>query len=442
MICMASVVSAWSPSSWRTIGVPYQIPEYADKGSFDNVLQTLEKKTPLVFAGECRLLEKNIGEAICGRGFVLTGGDCAETFDGFSVNRTRDDFMLLMGMAAIISHGGGVSVASIGRTAGQFAKPRTELWETPSRRAYQGDMINGIVDRSPDPVRMVDAYHQSAQTLNLLRAFRQGGFDEIPTLLRNFYRLSTRMEDRIRSRFDEHVASINKTMRFIESTTRQSPSLGRHYTGHECLLLPYEEAMTRRDSTDSGGSWFDTSAHFLWLGERTRRLNASHVEFLRGIHNPIGIKVSASTDVEELRQIVDILNPSRRIGRLSIISRMGPNALPVRLPPIIRALQDHPVLWCCDPMHANTMTTEEGIKTRDVRTIHREIIAFFRTTRRCGVRPGGVHLEMTSDDVVECVGQNDDHITNDTYKSLCDPRLNVAQAMETAMLISDLLSSM
>lgn len=436
---MASAVSAWSPASWRTTGVRYQIPDYADKGALDNVVRTLERKTPLVFAGECRLLEKNIGEAICGNGFVLTGGDCAETFEDFSVNRTRDDFMLLMGMAALISHGGGVSVASIGRTAGQFAKPRTELWETPSRRAYQGDMINGISDRSPDPVRMIDAYHQSAQTLNLLRAFRQGGFDEIPTLLTNFDRLSTRMDERVRSRFDEHVASINKSLRFIESTTRMSPSLGRHYTGHECLLLPYEEAMTRRDSTDSRGSWFDTSAHFLWLGERTRRLNASHIEFLRGIHNPIGIKVSASTDVEELRQIVDILNPSHRIGRLSIISRMGPEALPLRLPQIIRALEDQPVLWCCDPMHANTVSTEDGIKTRDVRTIHREIIAFFRTTQECGVRPGGVHLEMTSDDVAECVG-DDKGITRDRYRSLCDPRLNVAQAVETAMLISDLLS--
>lgn len=443
------VAGTWNPWSWTDVGVPYQLPVYEEK-ALQETVDILSKKTPLVFAGECRMLERHLGEAACGKGFALMGGDCAETFDGFSADRVRDDFLLLMRMSLVMSYSAGMPVTPIGRMAGQFAKPRSALWEESGIRAYQGDMINGLDpgDRTPDPRRMIAAYHQSAQTLNLIRAFRQGGIDSIPLLhemnRKNIDRITKDMSTEVRVLYNSHLDVMDKTIRFIESTTRATPSLGRFYTGHECLLLPYEAAMTRLDSTQEG-EWYDTSSHFLWLGERTRKRNASHVEFLRGVQNPIGIKVSGSTDVDELVEIVSLLNPERRIGRVTVITRMGADVIPLKLPPIVRALRDHPILWCCDPMHANTFTLN-GVKTRSVREIHRELHAFFMVMRRLDAHPGGIHLELTSRDVAECMGGSLDpisssDITTDRYDSPCDPRLSGAQAIETAFYISDILQS-
>ena len=397
------------------------------------------------------MLERHLGEAVCGDGFVLMGGDCAETFQDFSVNGTRDDFLLLLRMSLIIGYASGVPVTPIGRMAGQFAKPRSVLWDKQNVRSYQGDMINGveITDREPDPVRMIDAYHQSVQSMNLIRAFRNGGVDNLPFLhelnRRDLDGITTGMHPDVRARYTRHLDVMDQTIRFIQSTTRSTPSIGRFYTGHECLLLPYEACLTRADSTTTMSSeeWYDTSAHFLWLGERTRKINASQVEFLRGIHNPIGIKVSGTTDIQELQEIVKILNPHRKIGKVTIISRMGPEVVPLKLPKIIDALQDEPVLWVCDPMHATTFSIGAQ-KTRSLHTIHREIESFFHVLHRKGLRPHGVHLEMTSSNVTECIGGVIDPVSpsdlgSDRYKSLCDPRLNGAQSLETAFLIADLV---
>lgn len=450
-------LEAWMPWSWRHTGVPYQIPAYDDAGGeYTATIEALEKRSPLIFAGECRALRKELAEATAGRRFVLMGGDCAETFHDFTVDTTRDNLYLLLRMAMILSFSAGVPVTSIGRTAGQFAKPRSALWDTsvsPPRRAYQGDIINGAGedDRRPDPHRMIRAYDQSVQTLNLLRAFRQGGAGGLDFLHqlnhRTLEETAQGMPETIRSRYLDHLRSLDQTIRFIRSTTRIEPSLGRSYTGHECLLLPYEAALTRRDSTsdDPSGAWYATSAHFLWLGERTRRPNASHVEFLRGIQNPIGIKISGTTDAEELRTILDALNPEKTMGRIVLICRMGAGVIPIRLPPLLRAVGDHPVLWCIDPMHGNTVEVR-GMKTRNLHAVRAEILEFFQIMRLQGAYPGGIHLEMTSRNVTECVGGEivsvqPDALLSPTYESACDPRLNGAQALEIAFMVADLLES-
>jgi len=441
-------VAGWTPWSWRHVGVPYQIPVYPEPTAYEKTLDVLSLKTPLVFAGECRLLENHIAEATCGKGFVLMGGDCAETFRDFAVDNVRDDFLLLLRMALIISYGSGVPATPIGRIAGQFAKPRSVLWDESGVRAYQGDIINDIsIDkRTPDPQRMIDAYHQSAQTLNLIRAFRQGGIDNLPFLhelnTKGFDVLSETMTDEVRHKYKNHLEVMDKTIRFIQSTTRSTPSIGRFFTGHECLLLPYESALTRRDSTRED-EWYDTSAHFLWLGERTRKKNASHVEFMRGIQNPIGIKVSGSTDLNELQEIVNVLNPKKKIGRITIITRMGADVLHLKLPSLLKALDDHPVMWCCDPMHANTDTLN-SVKTRSLEKIFKEIHSFIAIMKRFKKHPGGVHLEMTSKHVTECIGGeiekiDSDDLTSERYNSVCDPRLNGGQALEAAFFIADLL---
>lgn len=457
LMTMPPCLHAWMPWSWQHTGVPYQIPAYDNVGGeYMATIKALEKRSPLIFAGECRTLRKELAEATMGRRFVLMGGDCAETFNDFTVDTTRDNLYLLLRMAMILSFSAGVPVTSIGRVAGQFAKPRSTLWDTsvsPPRRAYQGDIINGLEDddRRPDPKRMIRAYDQSVQTLNLLRAFRQGGAGGLDFLHQLNHRtledIVEGMPDTVRARYIDHLRSLDQTIRFIRSTTKAEPSLGRSYTGHECLLLPYEAALTRCDSTsdDPSGAWYATSAHFLWLGERTRRPNASHVEFLRGIQNPIGIKISGTTDAEELRTILDILNPQKTIGRIVLICRMGAGVIPIRLPPLLRAVDDHPVLWCIDPMHGNTVEVR-GMKTRSIHAVRAEILEFFRIMRQQGAYPGGIHLEMTSRNVTECVGGEivsvpSEALLSPTYESACDPRLNGVQALEIAFMVADLLES-
>lgn len=452
---------AWDPWSWRSKGVPYQIPSYDhDVAKYTEIIGRLKKKTPLVFAGECRNLKKELAEASVGKRFIVMGGDCAETFEGFSVDRVRDDFFLLLRMAWIVSFASGKAVTPIGRCAGQFAKPRSVLWDpvgadgTPPRRAYQGDIVNGIGadERVPDAGRMIEAYHQSVQTINLLRAFDQGNVMDLHHRHHPPYLRMEEMPAALLARYTHHLEHMEQTIRFIESTTRRTPSLGRFYTGHECLLLPYEAALTRIDSTtgslsDPQPPWYDTSAHFLWLGERTRRPNASHIEFLRGIQNPIGIKISGTTDVEELRQILALLNPRKEWGKIMLISRMGAGVTPLKLPAIVRGLRDEPpMVWCVDPMHGNTYTVAPNStrKTRKVGAIHQEIREFYDASQRLGFPMGGLHLEMTSRNVTECVGGAVEtilphDIESSYYESVCDPRLNGIQSIETAFLLADLL---
>ncbi|OUS37449.1 3-deoxy-7-phosphoheptulonate synthase ['Osedax' symbiont bacterium Rs2_46_30_T18] len=443
----------WTPQSWRNKPIVQQ-PNYKDLGQVTAVEQQLAKMPPLVFAGEIRELHRQLAQVAEGKAFLLQGGDCAETFAEFNANKIRDTFQVLLQMAVVMSFAGASPVVKIGRMAGQFAKPRSSDLETKGDTAYpsyRGDIINGndftASAREPDPERMLKAYHQSSSTLNLLRAFAQGGFADLHQVHRwnlGFVEKSPQGEryQNLSNQIDQAVAFMEACG--IDSTTTPQIRSTTLYTSHEALLLGYEEALTRKDSlTDQ---WYNCSAHMIWIGDRTRQPDHAHVEFLRGVKNPIGIKVGPSTSTEDLIQLLDTLNPENLPGRITLIARMGAEKILEKLPPLVQAVkrEGRSVVWSSDPMHGNTITASSGYKTRSVDAILTEIKGFFQVHSAEGTHAGGVHLEMTGHNVTECIGgayQITEEGLAHRYDTFCDPRLNGEQALELAFLIAETLKS-
>jgi 3-deoxy-7-phosphoheptulonate synthase len=443
----------WTPTTWREKPVQ-QMPTYPDAVKLADVERNLAKYPPLVFAGEARQLKAKLAKVAEGKAFLLQGGDCAESFEDFTANTIRDNFRILLQMAVILTFSEKRSVVKIGRVAGQFAKPRSSNDETrdgKSLPAYRGDIINGVdftpESRIPDPARMERAYVQSAATLNLLRAFAQGGYADLHQVHAwnlGFVSKSSQNEhyEKIAKRLDDTL-SFMAAMGITSETTPQIREV-EFYTSHEALLLYYEQALTRRDSTtarpDSGyeGDWYDCSGHMLWIGERTRQPDGAHVEFLRGVKNPLGLKCGPNMSGDDLIKLVDILNPENEPGRLTLITRMGHDKVGEGLPKLIRRIQreGRKVVWCCDPMHGNTITTGNGFKTRPFKNIMAEVRNFFEVHRAEGTYGGGVHFELTGKDVVECLGGDqkitEENLAGGMYETLCDPRLNATQALELA----------
>lgn len=442
--------SPWSPESWRTRPVEQQPDWPTDE--LTAVLGELKTIPPLVFAGEARSLTDDLAAASEGRAFVLQAGDCAEAFSAFSANAIRDKLKIILQMSVVLTYGSGVPTVKIGRIAGQFAKPRssaTEARDGVELPSFRGDMVNDIAftaaARRADPQRLMRGYHQAASTLNLLRAFTKGGYADLAQVHAwNQDFVTSSPEGR---RYENLAAEIERALRFMAACGIDlNRELLLHqvdcYTSHEALLLDYEEALTRQDSiTDD---WYDCSAHLLWIGDRTRALDGAHVEFLAGVQNPIGVKLGPSTVPDEVVALCKRLNPDLRPGRLMLISRMGKDLVSERLPGIIEAVRDagHPVVWACDPMHGNTFTHSSGVKTRRFDDVMSELRSFFGVCHTAGVWPGGVHVELTGDNVTECLGGTDeilgDHL-DQRYETMCDPRLNARQSLDLAFQAAELL---
>ncbi|HDY75222.1 MAG TPA: 3-deoxy-7-phosphoheptulonate synthase class II [Candidatus Marinimicrobia bacterium] len=439
----------WQPDSWRKSTAKH-IPEYPNRDHLAEVEKTLQGFPPLVFAGEVRSLKRVLADVAEGNGFLLQGGDCAESFSEFHADNIRDTFRVILQMAVVLTSGANMPIVKVGRMAGQFAKPRSSPTETidgVELPSYTGDIINDIrfieEKRTPDPERMLKAYSQAASTLNLLRAFADGGYADlrhVQSWNMGFVKSSPQGE-----RYHHLADQIQESLNFMEAlgiNSRNTPQLRQvqYYTSHEALLLPYEEALTRVDSTS--GDTYNTSAHFLWIGDRTRFLDSAHVEFCRGIKNPIGIKCGPSLDPDELIQLLDILNPNNDAGRITLITRFGHNKVETYLPKLIRKIQaeGRTVIWSCDPMHGNTIKSSKGIKTRPFDRILDEVKKNIKIHKTEGTLTGGIHLEMTGQNVTECTGGLDDISEadlSDRYRTHCDPRLNANQAIELAFLIAD-----
>ncbi|HIC42703.1 MAG TPA: 3-deoxy-7-phosphoheptulonate synthase class II [Pelagibacterales bacterium] len=441
----------WKPNSWRDKPARH-IPTYSNDEELSVAREKLSNFPPLVFAGECRNLLKQLEEVAKGRAFLLQGGDCAESFSDFHPNNIRDLFKVILQMAVVLTFGASCPVVKVGRMAGQFAKPRsqdTEIINNVELESYKGDIINGIdfdkTSRTPNPKRLIQAYNQSAATLNLLRAFAQGGFANLKQI--HQWNLSFVEDSQSKKKFEEMANTIDECLTFMEACGINDQNVRQmketdFYTSHEALLLPYEESLTRIDSTT--GQWYDVSAHMLWVGDRTRQLDGAHIEFVRGIQNPIGLKVGPTTDVVELLKIIEVINPDNITGRISLICRMGADKITSLLPNIISQVKkdEKNVVWVCDPMHGNTVKASSGYKTRPLINIISEIEKFFKIHQNEGTYPGGIHLEMTGQDVTECIGGVQE-ITEDDLKSryhtYCDPRLNASQSLEVAFLLSEFL---
>jgi len=441
----------WTPASWRSKKA-IQMPNYPDLEALKQVEERIQNFPPLVFAGEARNLKAKLADVAAGNAFLLQGGDCAESFAEFHPDNIRDTFRVLLQMAIVLTFGAGCPVVKVGRMAGQFAKPRsadTEIIDGVELPAYRGDMVNGMdftpEARIPDPERLVQAFNQSAATLNLLRAFAQGGFADLHKVQR--WNLSFVEDNPLGERYRDMSVRIQEALEFMAAcgmnsqTTKQIRETS-FFTSHEALLLNYEQSMTRVDSISE--KWYDTSAHMLWIGERTRQLDGAHIEFLKGIHNPVGCKVGPSIEPDELIRLIDALNPENEAGRLTLITRMGSDKIGDVLPGLIRAVkrEGRHVVWSCDPMHANTVKSSVGYKTRHVDAILEEVKAFFQIHKSEGSHAGGVHFEMTGQDVTECVGGGQEikeANLSERYHTHCDPRLNATQALELAFLLAEQL---
>jgi 3-deoxy-7-phosphoheptulonate synthase len=441
----------WSPASWRERPAAQQ-PEWPDEAALDQAQKQLTSMPPLVFAGEARNLIGDLARVASGDAFLLQAGDCAESFDAFSADSIRDKLKVILQMAVVLTYGSGVPSIKVGRIAGQFAKPRsapTETIDGVELPAFRGHMVNDIAfteaARAADPERLLAAYHQSSATLNLLRAFTKGGFADLSRVHQwnqDFVATSSQGQ-----RYEQLAGEIERALRFMKACgfdTESEPKLHEvdFYTSHEALILGYEEALTRRDSLT--GDWYDCSAHLLWVGERTRQIDGAHVEFLRGISNPLGAKIGPTATADEVVALCDALNPARQPGRLTLITRMGADHVRTGLPPLLQAVErsGHPVVWTCDPMHGNTFTSETGRKTRHFDAILDEIAGFFEAHRGVGTWPGGVHVELTGDDVTECLGGSEalDHgDLDDRYETMCDPRLNGRQSLDLAYRVAEKL---
>lgn len=445
-------IKEWNPKSWR-IKTALQQPNYKDLSALEEAEKQLGKYPPLVFAGEARSLKAHLAKVSKGEAFLLQGGDCAESFTDFNAVRIRDLFKVILQMAVVLTYAGACPIVKVGRLAGQFAKPRSSDTETiggVTLPSYRGDIINGMEfsaeAREADPKRILQAYHQSAATLNLIRAFAQGGLAD----LNQVQKWNLDFVDGAQSeRFSDMASKITQALAFMQACgiTAENTSTLREtefFTSHEALLLNYEEALTRKDHLT--GDWYDCSAHMLWIGERTRNLEGAHLEFLRGVGNPLGVKIGPNATREDILGICDILNPHNEAGRLNLIVRMGANVILDKLPKLLESLKSEKreIVWSIDPMHGNTTKASSGYKTRSFDSILNEVKAFFEIHRSVGTYAGGVHLEMTGEDVTECVGGMQ-AITEENlgcnYNTQCDPRLNASQAVELSFLIADVLKN-
>lgn len=441
----------WNVDSWR--GKPVeQAPEYPDEAKLKATEASLRGFPPLVFAGEARNLKARLAKVAEGKAFLMQGGDCAESFAEFHADNIRDTFKVLLQMATVLTFAGSCPIVKVGRMAGQFAKPRsapTEKVGDVELPSYRGDIINGIEfdggRRAPDPDRLVRAYNQAAATLNLLRAFAQGGFADLHQV--NRWNLDFVADSPQGAQYAELSERIDESLAFMEAcglTGTAVPQLREteFYTSHEALLLWYEEALTRQDSLT--GDWYDCSAHMLWIGDRTRQEESAHVEFLRGVKNPIGIKCGPTSDPDTLLRLIDALNPENEAGRMTLISRMGSDNVHEHLPSLIRAIEreGRTVVWSCDPMHGNTIKAQSGYKTRPFDRILTEVRQFFEVHEAEGTYAGGIHIEMTGQDVTECLGGAQaisDDALSERYHTHCDPRLNASQSLELSFMIADFL---
>lgn len=439
----------WTPATWRDKPAK-QLPQYPDQAKLEQVEGIIAGLPPLVFAGEARRLKSQLADVAAGKAFVLQGGDCAESFNEFSANKIRDTFRVLLQMAVVMTFAGGLPVVKMGRMAGQFAKPRSDDNETQgdvTLPSYRGDIINKFEftseGRIPDPERMIRAYNQSAATLNLLRAFAQGGYADLAKV--HSWNLDFVGEGPLKDRYQYVADEIGRALAFMRAcgvTGENVPAMREtdFYTCHEALLLPYEEAMTRVDSTT--GDWYDTSAHFLWIGARTKQLDGAQIEFVRGVKNPLGLKCPPDLNPDDLIRLIDMMNPDNEAGRVSLIARMGAGKVEDHLAPLVRKVKEEgrTVAWICDPMHGNTEKSSSGFKTRRFDNILSEVRDFFAVHRAEGTHPGGVHFELTGQNVTECVGGAHDVTEEDLssrYHTACDPRLNANQALELAFLVAD-----
>jgi len=444
-------MSTWNPSSWREKPILQQ-PTYPDKTKLESVLSELQNYPPLVFAGEARSLKEQLANVAQGKAFLLQGGDCAESFSEFHADNIRDTFKALMQMAVVMTYAGGLPVVKVGRLGGQFAKPRSSDSETQgdiTLDSYRGDIINGIdfseKARVPDPERMIKAYNQATATQNLLRAFASGGLADLHQVSK--WNLDFAHKSEVGEKYEALAEDIEKSLQFMEacgvtSKTYRTLRETDFFTSHEALLLPYEEAFTRKDSIT--GEWYNVAAHMVWIGDRTRQLDGAHVEYMRGIKNPIGIKAGPSMDPDDLVRLAQAVNPDNEAGRLNIIVRMGANKVGDHMPQLIRAVEREGlnVVWSCDPMHGNTIKSSNNYKTRPVDDILTEMKQFFQVHKAEGTFGGGVHLEMTGKNVTECIGGSftvTEEDLSSRYHTHCDPRLNADQSLELAFLIADSL---
>jgi 3-deoxy-7-phosphoheptulonate synthase len=442
---------SWAPDGWHRLPAAQQ-PEWPDPAALEAVLGQVATLPPLVFAGEARTLQASLAQVAAGRGFLLQAGDCAESFNAFSANSIRDKLRVILQMAVVLTYGAGLPVVKVGRIAGQFAKPRSlpvEVVDGVQLPVFRGDMVNGVeptpAARRPDPSRMLRVYHQAAATLNLLRAFTTGGFaylHQVHTWNQEFVARSPAGQ-----RYEATANAIDRALRFMTACgieVAATPALHQvdFYTSHEALLLGFEQAMTRQDSLT--GCWYDTSAHLLWIGDRTRQLDGAHLEFLSGVGNPVGVKLGPSAMPDEVVALCGRLDPQRVPGRLTLITRLGAARVQRMLPPLVRAVASagHPVVWACDPMHGNTFVGPSGHKTRRFDDVMAELTGFFAVHRSLGTHPGGIHVELTGEDVTECLGGADEiedgHLSR-RYETACDPRLNASQSLELAFQVAELL---
>ncbi len=445
------MAKSWTPTSWRQYEAAQQ-PQWPDTAAVDAALKQVAGYPPLVFAGEARSLQAALAQVAAGNAFLLQAGDCAESFEEFSANNIREKLRVILQMAIVLTYSMGVPVVKVGRMAGQFAKPRssdTEKVGSLEIPSFRGHIVNDAsptaAARTPNPERLVQAYHQSASTLNLLRAFTKGGFADLNRVhawTQEFVGASPEGQ-----RYEQLAREIDMAMGFMRACgvdTENNSTLHEVdvFTSHEALILGYEEALTRQDSLT--GEWYDCSAHMLWIGERTRQLDGAHVEFLRGVGNPIGCKIGPTATPEWVIELCEKLNPAQIPGRLTLISRMGAGKVEDALRPLLRAVRDsgHPVVWACDPMHGNTVTAPNGRKTRGFEDIVAEIAGFVRAHNAEGTWPGGIHVELTGDDVTECTGgghsvSNED--LDERYQTICDPRLNGRQSIDLAFRVAELI---
>lgn len=442
-------MSQWSPSSWRAKPAK-QLPVYKDEIALKAAEREIASYPPLVFAGEARNLTAQLANAANGKAFVLQGGDCAESFAEFSANKIRDTFQLMLQMAVVLTYAGGVPVIKLGRIAGQYAKPRssdTETQDGVTLPIYRGDNVNSLEftedGREPNPTRMVQSYHNAASTLNLLRAFAKGGFADLNRV--HGWNLNFVADSPLGEKYEDLANRIGDALKFMAACGVSSDKVAAlretdFYTSHEALLLPYEEAMTRVDSLT--GDYYDTSAHFLWIGARTTQSDHAQIEFIKGLKNPLGLKCSPDMNTDELMRLIDILNPENIPGRLTLIARMGYDQVEDKLAPLVRKVKSEgrSVVWSCDPMHGNTIKATSGYKTRRFEHILAEVRGFFAVHNAEGTHPGGVHFEMTGSNVTECVGGAQDITDEDLssrYHTHCDPRLNANQSLELAFLLAE-----
>ncbi|GJL98148.1 MAG: phospho-2-dehydro-3-deoxyheptonate aldolase [Hyphobacterium sp.] len=449
----AGNIMNWTPASWRE-KTAAQLPNYRDVGDLNRVEAELSAKPPLVFAGEARRLRRQLADVAAGKAFLLQGGDCAESFKEFSADNVRDTFRVILQMAVVLTFAAAKPVVKVGRIAGQFTKPRSNPTETKNGielPSYRGDSVNDMAfeaaAREPDPQRLIRSYEQSAATINLLRAFASGGFADLGNV--HQWTLDFVKDSPAHDRYAELAGRISEALAFMRAcgvtgdAARSLESVD-FYTSHEALHLPFEEALTRRDST--GDSWLATSAHMLWIGERSRQPDGAHVEFMRGVMNPIGMKCGPTMEPDDLFPVLDKLNPDNEAGRIILISRMGADRVRERLPKLVKAVESEgrSVIWSCDPMHGNTVKTASGYKTRDFDRVLNELEGFMQAVSGEGAYPGGVHFEMTGRDVTECVGGAKALTEADLssrYHTHCDPRLNADQALDMAFRIAEALTA-